>query len=293
MKKSDVLFALGTSLSIHGGGMTVNIPPGKKIVQVTNDWKDINKDHPVDYPILGDAKLVLSQMLKLVKERLGGKPKQDESVANEIARYRQEWMNEWMPKLTSDEIPMSPYRVIWEFMKVVDPNNSIVTHDSGSPRDQIVPFYRSGGPRTYIGWGKSHALGSGLGFIMGGKLARPQSFCVNFMGDAAFGMTGLDFETAARNKIAITTCVLNNSIMACEKTTLTTSHERFGSRFINGDYSAIGKALGGAAERVKDPQEIGPAVKRAQQLNSEGKAVLLEFITSEETAYSERAEFLF
>ncbi|MDA4130112.1 MAG: thiamine pyrophosphate-dependent enzyme, partial [Thaumarchaeota archaeon] len=206
---------------------------------------------------------------------------------------REEWMNEWMPKLTSNEVPMSPYRVIWEFMKVVDPNNAIVTHDSGSPRDQIVPFYKSGVPRTYIGWGKSHALGSGLGFIMGAKLAKPERFCVNFMGDAAFGMTGLDFETAVRSKIPITTCVFNNSIMACEKTTLTTSHEKYGTRFIGGDYAGIGKDLGGVAERVKDPQEIGPAVKRAQQQNSQGKAVLIEFITSEETAYSERAEFLF
>jgi len=293
MKKSDFILALGTSLSIHGGGMTVMIPPGKTIVQVTNDWKDINKDHLVDLPILGDAKLVLSEILKLVKQRMDGKPKTDQSTVKEIARYREEWLNEWMPKLNSNEIPISPYRIIWEFSKVVDPNNTIVTHDSGSPRDQIVPFYRAGVPRTYIGWGKSHALGSGLGFIMGGKLARPERFCVNFMGDAAFGMTGLDFETAVRNKIPITTCVLNNSIMACEKTTLTTSHEKFGSRFIGGDYSGIGRDLGGSAERVKDPEEIGPAIRRAQQLNSQGKTVLLEFITSEETAYSERAEFLF
>ena len=293
MKKADVLLAIGTSLSIHGGGMTVLIPPGKKIIQVTNDWKDINKDHLVDLPIMGDAKLVLGQMLKLVKQRMDGKPKKDDSVVKEITRYREEWMNEWMPKLTSDAVPMSPYRVIWEFMKVVNPDNAIVTHDSGSPRDQIVPFYKSTLPRTYLGWGKSHALGSGLGFIMGAKIARPDRFCVNFMGDAAFGMTGLDFETAVRSNIPITTCVFNNSIMACEKTTLTTSHEKYGTRFIGGDYSAIGKALGGVGERINDPQEIGAAVKRAQQLNSQGKAVLLEFITSEETAYSERAEFLF
>src|SRR5206468_1703081 len=90
-----------------------------------------------------------------------------------------------------------------------DPRDAIVTHDSGSPRDQLLPFYRAVPPRSYLGWGKSHALGTGLGLIIGAKLAAPDKFCVNFMGDAAFGMTGLDFETAVRCGIPILTVVLN------------------------------------------------------------------------------------
>ena len=243
---------------------------------------------------MGDAKLVLGQMLKLVKQRMDGKPKKDDSVVKEITRYREEWMSEWMPKLTSDAIPMSPYRVIWEFMKVVNPDNAIVTHDSGSPRDQIVPILQVGRFRApTLDGANLMRWAAASDSSWEAKLAKPDRFCVNFMGDAAFGMTGLDFETAVRSNIPITTCVFNNSIMACEKTTLTTSHEKYGSRFIGGDYAGIGKGLGGAAESVKDPQEIGAAIRRAQQWNSQGKAVLLEFITSEETAYSERAEFLF
>ena len=105
-------------------------------------------------------------------------------------------------------------RVIWEFINGVAPNEAIVTHDSGSPRDQMLPFYRSDGPRTYLGWGKSHGLGTGLGLSIGAKLAAPDKFVVNFMGDAAFGMTGLDVETAVRCSVPILTIVLNNSSMA-------------------------------------------------------------------------------
>ena len=111
-------------------------------------------------------------------------------------------------------------------MRVVDPEDAIVTHDSGSPRDQILPFYAATQPRGYMGWGKSHQLGTGLGLIIGAKVAAPDKFCVNFMGDAAFGMTGLDFETAVRSGIPILTVVLNNSTMAIEIPRMKLSHEK-------------------------------------------------------------------
>ena len=81
--------------------------------------------------------------------------------------------------------------------------------------------------RGYIGWGKSHQLGTGLGLAIGAKVAAPDKFCVNFMGDAAFGMTGLDSETAVRCGIPITTIVLNNSTMAIETHAMALSHERY------------------------------------------------------------------
>ena len=193
-----------------------------------------------------------------------------------------------MPKLTSNEVPITPYRVIWDFMQTIDPRDAIVTHDSGSPRDQLVPFYRTTTPRGYIGWGKSHALGTGLGLIMGAKLAAPDKFCVNFMGDAAFGMTGLDFETAVRCGIPITTIVLNNSAMAIERHALVVSHDRYRTRDIGGKYADMGRAMGGQAERVEKPADIVPALERARKLNADGQAVLLEFVTSEEIAFSHR-----
>ncbi|MBI4610610.1 MAG: hypothetical protein HY726_16565 [Candidatus Rokubacteria bacterium] len=153
---------------------------------------------------------------------------------------------------------------------------------------QLAPFYRATAPRSYMGWGKSHALGTGLGLIIGAKLVAPEKFCVNFMGDAAFGMTGLDFETAVRCGIPITTIVLNNSAMAIERHALVVSHDRYRARDIGGNYAEIGRAMGGYAERVEKPAEIVPALERARKLNADGQPVLLEFITSEEIAFSHR-----
>ena len=285
LRQADVVLGIGCSFTKHG--MATNIPAGKTLIHATNDERDLNKSYPADHPILGDARLVLRQFIDAVKD-LGAARRAPADAAARVEQAKSAWLGEWMPKLTSDEVPMTPYRVIWEFMHMVNPAEAIVTHDSGSPRDQLIPFYRATAPRSYMGWGKSHALGTGLGLIMGAKLAAPDKFCVNFMGDAAFGMTGLDFETAVRCGIPITTVVLNNSSMAIERHALVVSHERYRTRDIGGNYADMGRAMGGHAERVEHPKEIAPAIERARKANAEGKAVLLEFITSEEIAFSHR-----
>ncbi len=290
LRQADVVFGIGTSFTKHS--MTTTIPSGKVFIHATNDPIDIDKDYYTDYPIIGDAKLVLQQFIDACKDLQSASTNQgDSNVVGEIASVRKAWLKEWTPKLTSDEVPITPYRVIWEFMNNVDPREAIVTHDSGSPRDQLMPFYQSGGPRTYLGWGKSHGLGTGLGLNIGAKLASPDKFVVNFMGDAAFGMTGLDFETAARNGIPILTIVLNNSTMAIETTHMARSHELYGTRDIGGNYADMALAMGGWAERVDDPTDVGPAILRARKATKDGQASLLEFITSEETAFSYRRPF--
>jgi acetolactate synthase-1/2/3 large subunit len=267
--------------------MASNIPAGKTIIHATNDERDLNKNYTADHPILGDAKAVLRQFIDAAKDLLRGRAREGGAAA-EVKQARETWLAEWMPKLTSNEVPITPYRVIGDFTQAIDPRDAIVTHDSGSPRNQLVPFYRATAPRGYMGWGKSHALGTGLGLIMGAKLAAPDKFCVNFMGDAAFGMTGLDFETAVRCGIPITTVVLNNSAMAIERHALVVSHDRYRTRDIGGNYADLGRAMGGQAERVTKPADIIPALQRARKANQDGQAVLLEFITSEEIAFSHR-----
>src|SRR5207253_6134120 len=187
LSQADVVLGIGCSFTRHG--MASNIPAGKTIIHATNDERDLNKNYAADHPILGHAKLVLRQFIEAIQD-LGPERRRNGDSAAEVLEAKEAWLREWMVKLTSSEVPITPYRVIWEFMQTVNPRDAIITHDSGSPRDQFVPFYRATTPRSYIGWGKSHALGTGLGLIIGAKLAAPEKFCVNFMGDAAFGMTG-------------------------------------------------------------------------------------------------------
>jgi acetolactate synthase-1/2/3 large subunit len=286
LHKADLVLGIGCSFTRHGIATPV-LPPGKKIIHLTNDTRDLHKAFAADLGILGDAGLVLGQLIEAVRERLGAGARSN-GIARELGEHREAWAARWHAKLHSNEQPINPYRVIAEFMRVVDPAEAIVTHDSGSPREQLNPFYRATRPRGYLGWGKSHQLGTGLGLAIGAKIAAPEKFCVNFMGDAAFGMTGLDFETAVRCGIPITTIVLNNSTMAIETHEMALSHERYRARDLGGHYANLARDLGGWSERVEEPGEIGPAILRARRQNEEGRAALLEFVTSQEQGFSHR-----
>jgi acetolactate synthase I/II/III large subunit len=284
--KTDLIFGIGCGFTKHPL-TTPTLPPNVAIIHATNDPRDLNKSYQTEVALLGDAKLTLSSLIAAVKDRLGGK-RLNRSPAPELATEREAWLGRWQAKLSSHESPMTPYRVMSEFIRVVDPAEAIVTHDSGSPRDQLLPFYRATRPRGYLGWGKSHQLGTGLGLIIGAKVAAPDKFCVNFMGDAAFGMTGLDLETAVRANIPSLTIVLNNSTMAIEIPHMQLSHERHRARDLGGRYADLARDLGAWSERVTDPADIANAIIRAKRATENGQTALLEFMTSAETAFSHR-----
>lgn len=285
LENADVICGIGCSFA--RSTFATPIPAGKVIIHSTNDPGDLNKDVPAQHALIGDAQLVLQALIAELKSLIGqGKASFTDWASEEIRAVKKAWLDQWMPKLTSNEEPLCPYRVIWDLMHTVDRANTIITHDAGSPRDQLAPFWECIEPMTYIGWGKTTQLGYGLGLAMGAKLAEPQKICINVMGDAAIGFTGMDFETAVREKIPIITVVLNNYCMAMELDIMKTSTQKYRSTDISGNYADMAKAFGGYGERVTATAEIVPAIKRAIRKNEEGVPVLLEFITSLETSAS-------
>jgi acetolactate synthase I/II/III large subunit len=284
--KADLILGIGTGLNRHPL-TTPPLPKGVPIIHATNDTRDLHKQHQTEVALLGDAKLVLTQLVEAVKDRLGGRLPNG-SPAAEIAAERAAWLTRWEAKLRSRESPITPYHVMSEFIRVVDPAGAIVTHDSGSPRDQLLPFYCATRPRGYLGWGKSHQLGTGLGLAIGAKVAAPDKLCVNFMGDAAFGMTGLDIETAVRAGIPSLTIVLNNNTMAIEIPHMKLSHEVYKSRDLGGNFTDTARSLGAWSERVTEPEDVAAAILRAKRATEDGRTCLLEFVTSAETAFSHR-----
>ena len=275
LQESDVLFAVGSSMTRTSYGQP--IPDGKVIIHNVESIEDINKDFSADVGLPGDAKLTLQAMIEEVKSQLGNNARRGQTgVSDEIAKLRERWMSEWTPALTSDEVPISAYRVIGELERNLDKENSIVTHDAGAPRDTIMPFYSATVPHSYIGWGKTTHLGYGIPLMIGAKMARPDKFCLNFMGDGAFGMSGLDIETAARVGAPITTIVLNNGGMATYPGGYPVASELFGTTHMGGDYAKIAEGLGAVGITVTQPSEIAPALARARQLNQDGQTVLLD-----------------
>ena len=280
---ADVIFGIGCSFTETSFG--VPMPKGKTMIHATLDANHLNKDIAADVGLIGDAALTLDALLEELKSHL--KTKRDsKAVAAEIAEMRKAWLSEWLPKLTSKDTPLSPYRVLWDLLHTVDVKHTIITHDAGSPRDQLSPFWQSTEPLSYIGWGKTTQLGYGLGLAMGAKLVHPDKLCINVWGDAAIGFTGMDFETAVRERIPILSILLNNFSMAIELPIMPISTKKYRSTDISGDYAAMARAFGGYGERVTDPGEIVPAIHRGIKETQQGKPALLEFITQKETVIS-------
>ncbi len=285
LQQADVVLGIGCSFTRTGYG--ISFPRGKTYIQSTIDTADLNKDLPVQHAVIGDARLVLEALTAAVRGLTGGQSRgRRAGIVDRIAQSRAAWLERWLPKLTSNDTPLSPYRVIWDLLDTVDVGNTIITHDAGSPRDQISPFWQTTTPLSYIGWGKSTQLGYGLGLAMGAKLARPEKLCINVWGDAAIGMTGMDFETAVRERIPILSILFNNFSMAIELAVMQKATEKYRSTDISGNYADFAKALGGFGERVTQPDQIKAAIKRGIAATEAGQPALLEFITQKETEIS-------
>ena len=274
--EADVVLGVGTSFtrSLY----ITPLPESATLGQIVADPRDLGTGYDVAFGCLGDARVVLRQML----DRLDAEAAPARDPAPEVARVRSGFLDRWMPRLTSDAGPISPYRVVWDLMAAVDRSRTVVTHDAGHPRDQIVPFYETLVPRGYLGWGKSTQLGTGLGLTMGARLARPDRLAVNIMGDAAFGMVGMDVETAVRCRIPILTIVMNNGLMGGYGEYMPRAVERYDAHRLSGDYAAVGKALGAYSERVSDAGELRAAMARCAAAVESGQTALLEVMTHEE-----------
>lgn len=279
LNEADLILGIGCSFSETAFG--VRIPEGKRVIHATLDPADINKSVPCEHAMIGDAQLTLAMLVDACRETVDGR-RDSAFVAAEIADVEAHWMEEWLPILTSDCTPLTPYRVLWELQKTVNMANTIITHDAGSPRDQLTPFWKTTTPLSYIGWGKSTQLGYGLGLAMGAKLACPDKLCINVWGDAAIGFTGMDFETAVRERLPILSILLNNSAMAIELDIMPAATERYRATDISGDYAAFARALGGYGERVERPEDIAGAIRRGIAATEAGQPALIEFITSKE-----------
>ena len=281
MGRADLVLAIGSSLTKTAFGPAV--PAGKTVIHSTNDAFR----HQQGLSLRRGARGRRGARHRST-HRGGGTPAEIRRLPARCRRSRTRsptiktaWFAEWSKHFESDETPINQYRVIGDLMKTVDRDNVIITHDSGSPREQLLPFWQTTKAASYMGWGKSTQLGYGLGLAMGAKLAAPDKLCINVMGDCSFGMTGMDMETASRNRIGIFTVVFNNQVMACEREVMKVSTARFNSLSVGGNYAKMAEGLNVAARRVEKAADIIPAIKEAIDTTEQGAPYLMEIVAKE------------
>jgi acetolactate synthase-1/2/3 large subunit len=300
LKGSDLVFSIGSSLSPGRkyGGFAHHLPAtrrsdnlgqkGKMIVQCTLDEMDVNRYYMVDHAVIGDAKLVLMQLIEKARNQVIPRRK---GVIAEILAAKRLHIEEYAQAMASDETPINPYRVYSELMNVLDRTNSFVTHESGSTREQLATVYEALVPHGFMGWGRVSTLGFGLGAATGAKLALPERDVICVSGDAGVGYQMGDYEYLVRNQVGITIVHINNSGFA-----------GYGPGFWgNGrnpyvadliDSSKLkmadaAEALGMKAERIEDPDEIAPSLKRALKETRENNPTYIEVICSKYPVHGE------
>src|SRR5205807_1663891 len=109
---ADLIFAIGASLT--ASQFSVPLPPGKRTIHAVIDERDFNKDYPATIPLQGDAQLVLKQLLEVLSSQtsVAISPPDRQMVVAEISEQKKKTLAQWSHLLLSDEIPITPYRVI-------------------------------------------------------------------------------------------------------------------------------------------------------------------------------------
>ena len=279
-RKADVVLAVGNSYRLPNGTDGRPIPEGVSLIHVNADEADLNKQYQANVPILADAKLALRSILDAVKERVGpGKGGLKEEVVAEIKQAKDKQSAEWADIVNDTSAPTTGYRVVYELAKIIDPDKTVALHDAGGSRGYMSPFWEATKPRSYVGMGGMAAMGWSLGGAIGAKLGRPDDLVVHLLGDASFGMVGMELETAVRMGISTLTIVVNNEgtgggLMGMNGP----SGPPPDMAKLTGNWSKVAEGLGAWTERVEDPLDVGPALQRAIAATENGQAALLEIM---------------
>ncbi|OPF81383.1 acetolactate synthase [Streptomyces antioxidans] len=275
---ADLIVIVGTPFDFRMG-YGKRLSPDATVVQIDLDYRTVGKNRDIDLGIVGDAGLILSAVTQAASGLggFGGVPPIRHS--NGGAGKRKEWLDELraaeqkalekrLPSLRSDASPIHPYRLVSEI-------NDFLTEDSiyiGDGGD-IVTFsgqvVQPKSPGHWMDPGPLGTLGVGVPFVMAAKKARPDKEVVALFGDGAFSLTGWDFETLVRFDLPFVGIVGNNSSMNQirygQKAKYGEDRERVGNTLGDVPYDQFARMLGGHGEEVRDPADIGPALRRARE----------------------------
>jgi len=289
LAKSDLILAIGSSLS--PGRFSHGIPDAanKTIIHCTVDELHVNKTYATAVALIGDARFAIQALEKELSDKTSGNGRAPGSVAAEVTSSRDSAMVQYREAMASTDKPINPYRVYAGLMEVLDPLNSFVTHESGNTRDQLSTVYDTLIPRGFLGWGNVSSLGFSLAATIAAKISFPQKYCVAVTGEAGLGYMMGNLEVPLRQKMGITVVhVSNGGFAGYGPGFWGDGHDPFTHKVLGNDevdMSQVIGALGYHTERVTEPSEVGPALKRAMAANDANQPAYIEFICSQYPIY--------
>ena len=201
VNKADCLLAIGVRFSDRTTGRLDEFMPDAKIIHIDIDPAEIGKNVPVDLPIVGDAKIVLNQLI----EKINGDSKAESPWLKSIVDFKKSTI----PRVTYDDIPLKPQQVIKEIANSID-EETIVTTDVGIHQMWAAHFLDISKPRKFISSGGLGTMGFGFPAAIGAKVACPDDAVLAIVGDGGFLMVSQELATIKEHDIPVVIAILNN-----------------------------------------------------------------------------------
>ncbi len=291
LNKSDLILAVGSSLSPGRFSHALPNAAGKTIIHCNVDELHVNKVYSTAQAVIGDAKFTLQALANEVSNRGGGPRRPTEDVALEVKGERDAAMAQYREAMASNDQPINPYRVYAGLMEALDPQNSFVTHESGNTRDQLSTVYDTLVPRGFLGWGNVSTLGFSWAAAIAAKLADPDRPSVAVTGEAGLGYMMGNLEVALRQKLGVTVVhVSNGGFAGYGPGFWGPGHDPFTHSVLGYDDVDMSKVIGELGfhtERVREPDEVVPALRRALAANESQQPAYIEFICSQFPIYGQ------
>lgn len=291
-RTADVILAVGCRFtdrcaSSYRHGVTFTIP-GTKLIHLDIDPSEIGKNYPVDVPLVGDAKAGLLDLIEAVKAHGKARAYRDGAYFAELQKLKAEWDALLSQTRDADVKPMTISRALKELRAVLD-RDAIVVTGAGLPQSQVYQEFPVYGPRQHITSGGFSTMGFTVPGAIGAKLAKPDTQVVGVDGDGSFLQTCQELQMAVQYDIPIVLLVLNNfgwqsiknlqtRAYGADRVLVTPFEKKDGSSY-SAHIADLAKAFGCYAERIEDPADVGPAIKRAF---ASGKPAVIEALVNRE-----------
>jgi acetolactate synthase-1/2/3 large subunit len=272
---ADVILAIGCRFSDRTTAMVSCFAPEAKIIHADIDPAEIGKNVRVNLPIVGDAKNVLRDMLKIVKVK--AKKAKASEWTKKIAKYKKEFA----PEMDFNDMPLKPQKIIKEIMTVLKADDIVVT-EVGQCQMWAMHYLERSKPRTFISSGGLGTMGFGFPAAMGAKVAAPEKNVIDIAGDGSFLMNSQELATVVTEDIPVVAAVFNNRYLGMVRQWQELFYDRRYSAVDLGtspDFVKLAEAYGAKGIRVEKPKDIAPAVKEAFK---SGNTTVIDFKVNHE-----------
>lgn len=280
MQRSDLLIALGSRFDDRITGKPEGFAPGAKIIHVDVDPAELGKVRRPDVPIVGDCRLVIEELVKAIRK-----------LTDDGAEFpdRSPWRSQlsgWQeihPLTYEQSEPgelLKPQYVL-EQLRDRAPEDCIVASGVGQHQMWTSQYWHFRHPYTWINSGGLGTMGFSVPAAIGAKAGRPDRMVWAIDGDGCFQMTAQELVTAATERIPVKIAILNNAYLGMVRQWQEMFYEeRYSEVYLSPDlpdYVKWAEAMGCVAIRVESPEEVGPAIDKANEIND--RPVVIEFRT--------------